>query len=35
MNNRKIIDLVQEAKTRSYWDKITSIEQKNLDLYLT
>ncbi|CAF4307557.1 unnamed protein product [Rotaria sp. Silwood2] len=33
-NNRKIIDLVQEAKTRSFWDKITSIEQNNLDLYL-
>ncbi len=25
---------MQEAKTRSFWDKITSIEQNNLDLYL-
>jgi hypothetical protein len=33
-NNRKIIDLVQEAKTRSFCNKITSIEQNNLDLYL-
>ena len=25
---------MEEAKTRSFWDKITSIEQNNLDLYL-
>jgi hypothetical protein len=25
---------VQEAKKRSFWDKITSTEQNNLDLYL-
>ncbi|CAF1618510.1 unnamed protein product [Rotaria magnacalcarata] len=33
-NNRTIIGLVQEAKTRSFWNKITPTEQNNLDSYL-
>ncbi|UJR09455.1 hypothetical protein I4U23_013694 [Adineta vaga] len=33
-NNWKITDLIQDAKTRSFWDKLTSAEQQNLDLCL-
>ncbi|CAM4944539.1 unnamed protein product [Rotaria socialis] len=33
-NNRTIIGLVQKAKTRSFWNKITPTEQNNLDRFL-
>ena len=33
-NNRQIIDLIEEAKTRSFWNRLSSIDQNNVNLYL-